>query len=117
MGLVNIEDLKPGMITAEPVINNEGVVLKPGGQEVSEKSIRIFKMWGIAEINIQNVESDDSTDLHDVTHDPEFLRSIQNDTRFRFRHTNPKQRVNRIMYKLSVQRLLKEKSMETADVE
>ena len=50
---VSIDDLKPGMILAQPVRNHQGVLLLEAGARISKKNIRIFKSWGVLEIAIK----------------------------------------------------------------
>jgi hypothetical protein len=47
---VTIENLKPGMILAKPVRNDQGVLLLDAGIKITKKNIRIFKSWGVSEI-------------------------------------------------------------------
>jgi hypothetical protein len=51
---LNIEDVKPGMILAQPVRNQQGVLLQEAGARISKKSIRIFKSWGVLEVPIKS---------------------------------------------------------------
>ena len=55
---VSIDDLKAGMILAQPVRNRQGVLLLEAGAKVTHKSIRIFKSWGVNEIAVQGDRSD-----------------------------------------------------------
>ena len=57
---VSIEDIKPGMILAQPVRNRQGVLLLEAGARITGKSIRIFKSWGVNEIAIKGDLSDSS---------------------------------------------------------
>lgn len=50
---LNIDDIKPGMILAQPVRNHQGVLLLEAGARVSKKNIRIFKSWGVLEVTIK----------------------------------------------------------------
>ena len=50
---VSLDNLKPGMILAQPVRNHQGVLILEGGAEVSKKNIRIFKSWGISRVSIK----------------------------------------------------------------
>jgi len=50
---VRLDNLKPGMILAQPVRNHQGVLLLEAGARISKKNIRIFKSWGVLEIAIQ----------------------------------------------------------------
>ena len=53
MGLVGIEDLKPGMILEHSVKNNQGVLLLEAGAKITKKNIRIFKSWGVTEATVK----------------------------------------------------------------
>ncbi len=50
---INIEDIKPGMILAQPVRNPQGILLLEAGARISKKNIRIFQSWGVLEILIK----------------------------------------------------------------
>ena len=50
---LKIEDLKPGMILAQPVRNHQGILLLEAGSRITKKNIRIFKSWGVTEIVIK----------------------------------------------------------------
>ena len=52
------EDLKPGMILAQPVRNRQGVLLLEAGAKVSKKNIRIFKSWGVCQISIKGHQTE-----------------------------------------------------------
>ena len=54
---LTIEDIKPGMILAQPVRNRQGVLLLEAGARITNKNIRIFKSWGINEIAIKGDRS------------------------------------------------------------
>ena len=49
---VNIVDLKPGMILAQPVRNHQDVKLLDAGTKITKKNIRIFKSWGVIEVSV-----------------------------------------------------------------
>jgi hypothetical protein len=52
MSKINFNDIQPGMILASDVLNKNGGLLLKEGTVLSEKHIRIFKTWGIAEADI-----------------------------------------------------------------
>jgi len=56
---VNIVDLKPGMVLAQPVQNHQGILLLDAGTKITKKNIRIFKSWGVIEVSIKG-ELDES---------------------------------------------------------
>jgi hypothetical protein len=63
---LKIKDLKPGMILAEPVRNNQGVLLLEAGVRISKKNIRIFKSWGVSEVTIQGNAAEDAGRVGDA---------------------------------------------------
>jgi hypothetical protein len=50
---VNIVDLKPGMVLARAVQNQQGVLLLDAGTKITKKNIRIFKSWGVNEFSVK----------------------------------------------------------------
>ena len=58
---VNIVDLKPGTVLAQPVRNHQGVLLLDAGAKITKKTIRIFKSWGVAEVTVKG-QVDPETD-------------------------------------------------------
>jgi hypothetical protein len=54
MTWLKIEDLKPGMILAEPVHSHQEVLLLAAGSKISKKNIRILKSWGIHRVFVKS---------------------------------------------------------------
>ena len=50
---VNILDLKPGMVLARAVQNQQGVLLLDAGTKITKKNIRIFKSWGVTDVTVK----------------------------------------------------------------
>jgi len=50
--------LKPGMIVAKPVCHHHDVLLVNKGVELTEKYIKLFKSWGIAEVWIEGASEE-----------------------------------------------------------
>jgi len=50
---VNIVDLKPGMVLARAVQNQQDVLLLDAGTKITKKNIRIFKSWGVNEFSVK----------------------------------------------------------------
>lgn len=53
MGLVTIDDIKPGMVLESDLYGSNGRFLMPAGTVVDDKHIRVFKIWGVTEIGIK----------------------------------------------------------------
>ena len=56
MGILNIDDLKDGMVLADDIINKHGNILIKKGNMLSEQNIMLLKAWGVTEVNIQGVD-------------------------------------------------------------
>jgi hypothetical protein len=52
MEAVQTDKLKPGQILAEEVRDINGRLLLASGNEIQSNHIRIFKIWGISEVNV-----------------------------------------------------------------
>lgn len=52
MTKVKVKDLQGGMVLADDVRDQNGMLILAQGQSVSEKHLRTFKSWGITEIDI-----------------------------------------------------------------
>jgi hypothetical protein len=53
MGLLAIDDLKPGMVLAAPVRNHQDQLLLDAGRKVMLKHIQVFKAWGIRRVDVK----------------------------------------------------------------
>ena len=67
--LINVEELKPGMTLAAPIMNRYGQILLNSGVELMPKHSKIFKTWGIKVITINGGSTENeeivSDDLKD----------------------------------------------------
>jgi hypothetical protein len=53
MPILNLEDAKPGMVLAEAVYSHQDRLLMGAGRRVTEKSLRLFKSWGVATLAVR----------------------------------------------------------------
>lgn len=52
MALIRLEQAQPGMELAADVVDRNGQLLAKAAKELSEKELRLFKMWGVTEVEI-----------------------------------------------------------------
>jgi hypothetical protein len=83
---VSFDDLKPGMVLAAALVDDGGRLLLPTGIALTEKHLRFFQMWGIAEADIAG---DDRTEREPDTIDPERLAAAAVEVKPYFRHADP----------------------------
>jgi hypothetical protein len=65
MQIVNVDDLKEGMIVGEDVKDKNGQLLLPAGLTLTPKHLEVIKGWGIS-----NVSVDSGDKLEEVPLDP-----------------------------------------------
>jgi hypothetical protein len=58
MGILNINDLKVGMVLALPAVNRHGAVILGEGKVLTEKHINSFKTWGVTGVDVKDIDSD-----------------------------------------------------------
>lgn len=51
--MVGCDDLVEGMALARPVVSPQGQMLAPKGTSLTARHIRLFRMWGVTEVDIE----------------------------------------------------------------
>ncbi|MDQ5985268.1 MAG: hypothetical protein CSYNP_00976 [Syntrophus sp. SKADARSKE-3] len=59
MGILNIKDLKADMVLADDLKDRSGRLLITKGTVLDEKHLKICKMWGVIEANIEGVSTEE----------------------------------------------------------
>lgn len=88
MGVLGLDAIKSGMILAGDVRDRTGRVLLSAGSEVTEKHLRIFKMWGILSVQIQGEEREESPLREDAEIDPARLKEAESRVSELFHHND-----------------------------
>jgi len=101
MNAVKTDKLKPGQILAEEVRDINGRLLLARGNEIQPNHIRIFKIWGISEVNVAGAPSD--KDNFDPELDPELVDQVQKNMLILCRHADMQHPAIRELFKLGVQ--------------
>jgi len=112
MGTINLGDIQTGMILDKDVIDRSGRILLGAGQEITDKHLRIFKMWGVTEAEIQNVKKEEVSAQAASRLDPAMLRDAQVQMLDRFRHANMQHPFNSELFRLLCFRMVKHKQGE-----
>jgi len=89
VGLLNLEDVQPGMVLAGDVTDDRGRLLLRRGNALTEKHLRIFKTWGVTQIDIEGVEREEIEALALAQLDPVRLEEAQTVAKELFRHAEP----------------------------
>ena len=96
MGLVNVSNLKDGMVVLTPVSNKHGNVLLKTGDTLTEKNIVLLKSWGITEVDIESSDRHQAEETANDALSPEILAAIDKEVQDMF----PEFKDNPLMEKL-----------------
>lgn len=88
MGMINLGDLQLNMILARDVVESSGELLAPAGEKIAERHLRIFKKWGIAEVDVEGVTREEVFNQATEQLDTAALKEAEAVVRELFRHTD-----------------------------
>ena len=112
MEAVQTDKLKVGQILAEEVRDINGRLLLASGNEIQSNHIRIFKIWGIPEVNVAGTSR--ATDEFDSHLDPELVEQAQESMRFIFSHVDMGHPAIKEIFKIAVQYRCRNNLVEVA---
>jgi HD-like signal output (HDOD) protein len=101
MVAVQTDKLIPGKILAEEVRDINGRLLLARGSEIGENHIRIFKIWGVSEVNIEGPAQ--SGDKIVPEFNPEIYEQVTKAAQHVFRHTDLEHPFVKKIFDLAVQ--------------
>ena len=114
MGAINLENLRPGMILARDAKDLNGRVLLVAGKEITEKHLRVLKIWGVSEAEIQGINQEEVVAESVSQVDPASLQEAEKKARTLFVYTDPKEPVVAELVRLTVMRFLRADSGKAA---
>jgi HD-like signal output (HDOD) protein len=100
MGIIHINKLKPGMVLDEEVRDINGRLLLKKDKQIQSAHIRIFKIWGITEVNIRG--SNSNKEASDSSVAPEQIEKIKESTLDQFRHADLDHPAIKEIFRISV---------------
>jgi len=112
MGVINIADVRPDMVLAADVSDRHGHVLLKEGETITEKHLKIFKMWGVNDLDVRGVDQAviEARAAEEV--DPALLEAAERVARERFRHADADDPVVRELIRLFKHHYILEHSTE-----
>jgi hypothetical protein len=102
MGKISVNNLKPGMKLDGDVLDITGRLLLGSGTEIDEKHIRIFKTWGIVEVDIRGAEESRTERFDDLHPDLSIVNQAKKDLMQIFRHTDLVSPVIRELFRIAL---------------
>jgi HD-like signal output (HDOD) protein len=100
MGMIHINELKPGMVLADEVRDFSGRLLLGKGKPVQPDHFRVFKIWGVTEVNIRGNNGDQEESKLNL--DPEQIEKIKKSALQVFSHTDLEHPAIKEIFRLSV---------------
>lgn len=112
MGLLSIKNLQAGMVLADDLTDRMGRLLMTRGTVFTEKYLKICKMWGIVEAQIEGISDDDinAAALNDF--DPFEIAKVSESVHERFCLTDMDHPANRELVRLCIMRTAKYKKID-----
>lgn len=101
MGMINLAEIKPDMVLADDLRNHNGRFLLSKGTKLTSKDIRILKMWGIIEAEIEGINRIDIEKKAISQLNPAIVKLAEKKARKLFVHTNLKHAAMRELYRCS----------------
>ena len=101
MNAVQTDKLKPGQILAEEVRDINGRLLLAKGNKIQPNHIRIFKIWGISEVNVAGAEN--PKEQGDSKLDSELVHQARESMTILCRHLDLEHPAAKEIFKLAVQ--------------
>jgi HD-like signal output (HDOD) protein len=89
MGVINLAEIKEDMVLAGDIIGQNGRFLLAKGTKLTPKTIRILKVWGVIEADIERVTKEEVDQGRESRIDPLVLEAAKKETRKRYIHTDP----------------------------
>lgn len=102
MGVVSIDYVKAGMILACDLYGPNGRFLLPEGAVLQDKHIRVAKIWGVVEADIQGVQEDKEVEEPRTEIPPEIIEQSKKMVMERFSLNDTEHEAVRELCKLSV---------------
>ena len=113
MGRIKIEHVKSGMVLSSDVQDHRGDVLLCAGEKIQRKNLRIFRMWGITEVDIQDVPADDAENGGAETVEPTTPVDVKDRVQRLFQHADSSHPAIKELVRIRMKRLASQETAET----
>jgi len=105
MGHLPLTSLKPGMVLAAEVRDRNGRLLLDAGIELEQRHLRIFRIWGVAEVAVTTAGEEEDEDASECDIPAELLEATEQYQRARFAHNDVQTEVVSRLKALCVERM------------
>ena len=102
MGMINVDEIQPGMVLGRDLVGPNGRFLLAAGTTLEEKHFQIFKIWGVAEADIEDVSPIDVAEQILTRYGPEIIKESRLLVSERFAVANREHEAISELYRLAV---------------
>lgn len=88
MGIINLQNVQVGMELARDLKDRSGRIILSSGNKIEVNHLRIFRMWGITELDIKGVEREEVAAQELSELDPIIVSNIEECLKNYFIHSN-----------------------------
>jgi len=107
MATISVKNIQSGIVLSEDVVCANGRVLLKAGSELSENHIKIFKTWGILNVNIKS-KNDPSMKTKEK-HSPDDIKRAIGKKRVAFQHCDLNHPFMNKLFRTSIKTSLEQK--------
>ncbi|MFP4668413.1 MAG: HDOD domain-containing protein [Desulfobacterales bacterium] len=104
MEKISPHNLAEGMVLARDVKDQNGRLLAPSGQEITDKLIRIFKIWGVGELWVKSHEDSDMPADAEPPVPEDIRRKAEELVGYRFQYNDLNEPFTDELFRISVER-------------
>lgn len=108
MAILHVDALQPGMVLAADAVHLNGRVLLRAGVTLTEQHLRVFRMWGLNEADIEGVDPECPHEANLKDADPAYVETQRALLNERFRHTDNAHPVILELYRWCLERRVQE---------
>ncbi|MHB9096378.1 MAG: HDOD domain-containing protein [Syntrophales bacterium] len=102
--MVKVSHLKPEMVVCSDVKDRNGRLLVAADTRLTEKHIRIIRIWGVVEAEIEDISNVDGVPPSNDVIDPVIIRAAEETMRRRFRYNDLENSAISELFRISSQR-------------
>ncbi len=112
MPKLTISDVEAGMVLSSDVKDRSGRMLLKAGMDLTEKHLKVFKIWGIVQVEIEGEEGVTSLQAVIDAH-PELQQEANHAAKNIFRHVDLEHPFFTELIALWIQRYIKKRAADT----
>ena len=86
MGIINLENIEAGMILRSDIKAKNGMILLRAGNEITQRHLKILRMWGVTEADIEGEDREEILSKAAAQIDPLLLQEAEAKAHRLFRH-------------------------------